>query len=63
MYMDKPTGDLLWTNLRVVWEYPYSDQWEPEQDNQTNLHQPITLFDKFGKDRYADTQIDTQTDR
>ena len=26
---DKPAGDLLWTNPRVVWEYPYSDQWEP----------------------------------
>jgi hypothetical protein len=25
LYTDKPAGDLLWTNLRVVWEYLYSD--------------------------------------
>ena len=28
LYTDKPAGDLLWTNLRVVWEYHYSDQWD-----------------------------------
>ena len=35
-------GDLLWTNPQVVWEFPYSDQWEPEQDNQTDPRWPIT---------------------
>ena len=34
--MDKLAGELLWTNLRVIWEHPYSDQWEAEQDNQIN---------------------------
>ena len=42
--MDKPAGDLLLTKPRVVWEYTYSDQWEPEQDNQTDPRQPITGF-------------------
>ena len=29
LYTDKHAGDFLWTNPRVVWEYLYSDQWEP----------------------------------
>ena len=28
LFTDKPAGDLHWTNPRVVWEHPYSDQWE-----------------------------------
>jgi hypothetical protein len=28
MFTDKSAGDLLWTSPRVVWEHPYSDQWE-----------------------------------
>ena len=36
LYMDKTAGELLLTNPRVVWEYPYSDQWEPKRDNQTD---------------------------
>jgi hypothetical protein len=60
LYIDKPAADLLWTNLQVVWEYPFSDQWEPKQDNQTDPHQPITLYKNLGRtDRYADTQTDT----
>jgi hypothetical protein len=28
LFTDKSAGDLHWTNPRVVWEHPYSDQWE-----------------------------------
>ena len=44
LYTDKLAGDLLWTNWWVVWEFTYSDQWEPEQDNQTDPRWPITGF-------------------
>ena len=40
-YTDKSAGDLLWTNLRVIWEYPYSDQWEHRQYNLHEPHWPI----------------------
>jgi hypothetical protein len=50
LYTDKLAGDLLWTNRWVVWENPYSDQWEPEQDNQTDSRWPITGF-KIGYGR------------
>ena len=44
LYTDKPAGDLLWTNPRVVWEHHYSDQWEPSQ---TDPRRPITGLEKF----------------
>ena len=28
LFTDKSAGDLHWTNPQVVWEHPYSDQWE-----------------------------------
>ena len=37
LHMDKPAGGLLLTNPRVIQEHPYSDQWEPEQDNQNRI--------------------------
>jgi hypothetical protein len=46
LYTDKPADDLHWTNLRVVWEYPYSDQWEPNQYKQTDLCLSITGLEK-----------------
>jgi hypothetical protein len=46
LYMDKPADDLLLTNPRVVWEHPYSDQWEPSQHNQTDPRRPIAGLEK-----------------
>ena len=58
MYMDKPAGDLLWTNLRVIWGHSDSDQWEPKQYNPIPPRWPITRLEKC-----QDRQTNRQTDR
>ena len=46
LYMDKPVGELLWTNLLVIIEHPCSDQWEPTQYNPNEPRRPITGLEK-----------------
>ena len=52
LYTDKPAGDLLWTNPRVVWEHPYSDQWELSQYNLHEPRRPITGLEKCQDTRH-----------
>ena len=45
LHTDKPAGDLLWTNLLVIQEHPYSDQWELTWC-QPGARYDITTFDQ-----------------